>query len=155
MLFQKKEHLMEEDSRTKIKVAGVILHRDGKALLQHRDDIPTIYWPGAWAIFGGMVEEGETPEEAVRREMMEELSLALEGPLDLIEHQVDEQRERYFYASPLLVPLEALRLQEGQGMALLTLDELKDYPVIPLHLKILEAYFKKSLAPAGQSETSP
>jgi predicted NUDIX family NTP pyrophosphohydrolase len=36
---------------------------------------------GAWAIPKGLVEEGETPEQAARREFAEELGFPAEGPL--------------------------------------------------------------------------
>jgi predicted NUDIX family NTP pyrophosphohydrolase len=36
---------------------------------------------GAWAIPKGVVEEGETPEQAARREFAEEVGTAPEGPL--------------------------------------------------------------------------
>jgi 8-oxo-dGTP pyrophosphatase MutT (NUDIX family) len=54
-------------------VCGVIVLRpDGAALLQHRDDIPTINDPGLWVIPGGHVEPGETVMEAAVREVEEE-----------------------------------------------------------------------------------
>ena len=124
-------------------VAGVILVREGAVLLQHRDDIPTIRFPGSWAIFGGHVEAGETPEAAARREVEEELCFRLEGPLTLIHHAryPEEGRERFFFAAELPVPLSALTLCEGQGMALLRPDEFAHYPLVPLHREILERYF--------------
>jgi 8-oxo-dGTP pyrophosphatase MutT (NUDIX family) len=120
-----------------VRVAGVVLHRDGCVLLQHRDDRPDIVWPGAWAIFGGHLEGEESPEEGARREIEEELGLRLEGPLPLIHHDIRGNRERFFYAAALAVELEELTLNEGQGMALLTRDELDTYPVVPIHREIL------------------
>src|SRR5690242_11784740 len=96
-----------------IRVAGVILHRDGKVLLQHRDDDPAIIAPGKWAIFGGHIEPGEEPVAAARREIEEELGLLLEGELRLLYHADSEGRERFFFSAPLTVPLEALTLREG------------------------------------------
>lgn len=119
----------------------MILHREGKVLLQHRDDKPEIVWPGAWAIFGGHVEHGEEPEAAARREMEEELGLRLEGPLPLLYHEVRDGRERFMYTAPLTVPLEELVLTEGQGMALLSREELDVYGVVPIHREILERFF--------------
>jgi 8-oxo-dGTP diphosphatase len=129
------------DARDLIRVACVILHRDGKVLLQHRDDIPEIRFPGHWAIFGGHVEPGETPEETAIREMEEELGLRLEGPLPLFFHHTDDSRERFVFHAPLSVGPEQLVLQEGQGMALLGPDELDDRLVIPVHREILSQFF--------------
>lgn len=54
-------------------VCGVIVLRaDGAALLQHRDDIPTINDPGLWVIPGGHVEPGESPVAGAVREVEEE-----------------------------------------------------------------------------------
>jgi 8-oxo-dGTP diphosphatase len=130
-------------SETPRRVAGVILYRDGRVLLQHRDNKPSIRWPGAWAIFGGHVEDRETPEEGARREIEEELELRLEGALRLVYHSVREDRERFFFAAPLPVPPEALTLHEGQGMALFSREELDRCLVVPLHKEILETFFRQ------------
>jgi 8-oxo-dGTP pyrophosphatase MutT (NUDIX family) len=54
-------------------VAGVVLLRgDGAALLQLRDDIPTIQDPGIWVVPGGHIESGETAAEGACREFLEE-----------------------------------------------------------------------------------
>jgi 8-oxo-dGTP diphosphatase len=126
------------------RIAGVILYRDGKVLLQHRDDDPAIISPGKWAIFGGHVEEREDPEEAARREIAEELGLRLEGDLQFVLHTVSEERERFFFAAPLTVELDELILNEGQGMALLGPDVWDDYPIVPLHRRILEEFSERA-----------
>ncbi len=43
-------------------VAMAILYREGKFLMQLRDDIPGILYPGLWGLFGGHLELDETPE---------------------------------------------------------------------------------------------
>lgn len=45
----------------------------GRYLMQLRDDIPGILYPGCWGLFGGGIEPGETPEVAMRRELEEEI----------------------------------------------------------------------------------
>lgn len=131
-------------------VAGVILHQDGRVLLQHRDDKPEIRWPGAWAIFGGHLEDDETPEEGARREIEEELGLRLEGPMPLVYHQTVGNRERYFYAAELTVEPEALTLNEGQGMALLSREELDTHLVVPLHKEILLGFLDEQRVPTAR-----
>lgn len=49
---------------------------EGRVLLEQRADDRT------WCVLGGSMELGETPEEAVRREVLEETGLAL-GNLEL------------------------------------------------------------------------
>ncbi len=67
-------------------VAGALLvDPTGRVLLQHRDaNAPTS--PNTWATPGGHIEPPETPEEAVRRELLEELDLRLTEPLTLFRH---------------------------------------------------------------------
>jgi 8-oxo-dGTP diphosphatase len=56
-----------------VAVAGLIRDPAGKALLvRHR---PGTAWRDRWATPGGLVREGETPEEALRREVTEECGL--------------------------------------------------------------------------------
>ena len=43
-----------------IHVAIAILYQDNKFLMQLRDNIPTIAYPGYWGLFGGHLEAGET-----------------------------------------------------------------------------------------------
>jgi 8-oxo-dGTP diphosphatase len=61
-------------------LAALILYDDdNRLLLQHRtDDAPT--FPSHWSFFGGGVEPGETPTQAVTREAMEELAYASRDP---------------------------------------------------------------------------
>jgi 8-oxo-dGTP pyrophosphatase MutT (NUDIX family) len=47
--------------------------------LQHRDSFPWIWFPDHWGCFGGAVDPGEQPLDAVRRELREELELECGG----------------------------------------------------------------------------
>jgi 8-oxo-dGTP diphosphatase len=52
--------------------AGALIHRDGKLLLVRRAEEPDL---GFWSFPGGMVEVGETTEQAAVREVKEEVGL--------------------------------------------------------------------------------
>lgn len=55
------------------RIGGVVLLRDdGAALLQLRDNIPTITEPGRWVFPGGHCNAGETCHDCARREFREE-----------------------------------------------------------------------------------
>ncbi len=55
-------------------VAAGLLRRRGRGLLLHR--APTRGWyPDCWDLPRGHVEEGETPDFALRRELLEELGV--------------------------------------------------------------------------------
>ncbi len=56
--------------------AGIILiNNNNEVLLLLRDDKPEIPYPNQWDIPGGRIEDGETPDVTIRREMLEELGL--------------------------------------------------------------------------------
>ena len=104
-------------------VAIAMIECDGRWLLQLRDDIEGILYPGQWALFGGHLDPGETPEVALRRELEEEINWAGSDLAPWFELR-DEQRIRHFFRGPLAVPFGSLTLLEGQDMVLAELDEL-------------------------------
>ena len=61
-----------------IEVAQILLfdHRQ-RLLIYLRDDKQTIPFPNHWDLFGGHLEPGETPEQALVREVHEELAYDL------------------------------------------------------------------------------
>jgi len=62
-----------------IRGAGVLCMVNGRVLFLKR--APTADHPGEWCLPGGRVEDGETPEQAARREFKEETGVALKGDL--------------------------------------------------------------------------
>lgn len=60
-----------------IAVVGGIIHRDGKYLLGRRPLDKT--QGGCWEFIGGKIEPGETPEQALARECLEEIALPIRG----------------------------------------------------------------------------
>jgi 8-oxo-dGTP diphosphatase len=60
-------------ARFTVTAAAIVVNAEGKVLLlKHR------FRPGAgWGIPGGFIEAGEQPDEAVRRELLEEVGLEL------------------------------------------------------------------------------
>ena len=54
-------------------VAAILVLEDGRYVLQLRDDMEGIFYPGHWGCFGGAVDGGEAPPQALRRELKEEL----------------------------------------------------------------------------------
>jgi 8-oxo-dGTP pyrophosphatase MutT (NUDIX family) len=53
--------------------AAIIVVDDGRYLMQLRDDKAGIFYPDHWGLFGGAIEPGEDGEQALRRELVEEL----------------------------------------------------------------------------------
>lgn len=72
-------------------VAGVITNPQGEILLARRPD--HLHQGGLWEFPGGKCEKGETPEQALARELREELDLVIQQirPLIRIHHTYPEK----------------------------------------------------------------
>lgn len=68
------EYLETEGLRLRRKVRAVVLNENGEVLLVR----PHGYREGEWTLAGGGVEQGESPVEAMCRELAEELGVELE-----------------------------------------------------------------------------
>ncbi|WP_017661984.1 NUDIX hydrolase [Baaleninema simplex] len=106
-------------------VAIAILYQQGKYLLQLRDDIPDIVYPGYWAFFGGHLEANETPEVAVVRELYEEIRYRTSDVTLFDRFVFSPDVVRYVFYAPLTVTLDRLDLREGWDFALWTPDEIR------------------------------
>jgi 8-oxo-dGTP pyrophosphatase MutT (NUDIX family) len=100
----------------------------GRVLMQHRDQHAKVS-PGQWAMPGGKIEDGESPEEAARREVREETGLE-PGPLQpyLVRTRPsvttdDGEVEMHAFCGPTDARQEDVVLGEGQAMVFLTPQE--------------------------------
>jgi 8-oxo-dGTP diphosphatase len=110
-------------------VAIAILTQANQYLMQLRDPIPSIVHPGHWGMFGGHLDEGETPEEAIWRELTEEICYTPPA-LTLFCEDRDIGVVRHVFYGELTVPMSELDLQEGWDLGLLT----------PMQIEAGEAY---------------
>lgn len=122
--------------------AALLYTRDGRYLMQHRDRSPGARFPDWWCCFGGGIEEGESAEAAMRRELREEIgyearSLQLFTELSVWLPFAAPYLERILYFA---VPIRAtdvarLRQREGAAMALRRPAELAaDAKIVPWDL---------------------
>ena len=108
----------------KVEVAISILHQGGKFLMQLRDDLPHILFPGHWGFFGGHLDPGEDADAGVRRELHEEIGYVPEI-ITLFERSEDERVIRNFYYAELSVPVAQLELNEGQDLGLCSVEDIQ------------------------------
>ena len=80
------------DRSLRVVVAAVVERDDGRILLARR--LPDAHLGGLWEFPGGAVEDGETPEEALARELVEELGvrITVAEPVTFAFHR-DEHRD--------------------------------------------------------------
>ncbi len=114
---------LTHDARPAAAVA--ILYQNQKFLLQLRDDNPQILYPGHWAFFGGHIEPGEQPEQAVQRELQEEIGYRPPQVHHFCSYLTDAQIIRHVFYAPLLIEVKDLQLNEGQDLGLSTIEEVR------------------------------
>jgi 8-oxo-dGTP pyrophosphatase MutT (NUDIX family) len=126
----------------------LIVTDDLRLLLHKRDDIPGIPHPGRWAGFGGAVEEGESVEQALRREVKEETGVDVVDPKFLaeeVDHEGDGRLVSLFYVIGSIDPSD-IDLHEGVGIGHFAVDELGDLDVSPFVRRAIGSHLVEVLA---------
>ena len=121
-------------------VSAILMNGDGRILLQHRDDNPNIRYPGHWALFGGSIEDGESPYAAAGREILEETGYNVEN-LGLFREFVQNNKREFAFVGEIDAALAELSLNEGQGMDFVAPAELRKLLIRPDDKQTLKAYF--------------
>ena len=93
-------------------------------LMQLRDQVPNIVFPGHWGLFGGHLEPGETPEVALKRELQEEIGYSVSQCQKFGCYNTSKVIRHVFY-SPLSVSIQELVLTEGWDLDLLTPEDIQ------------------------------
>lgn len=124
----------------------ILLNPEGKILLQLRDNKKDIPFPNQWSLFGGLVDEGETPEDCVLREIREELGIVL-GKIDLvlvrIRDECGQDVEDNIFVSEVIVDDAQLELAEGADMKWFSTYEIQATDVVPHFKSVLINYCSK------------
>ena len=118
--------------------AVALIDADGRILLAQRPEGKSL--AGLWEFPGGKVEQGETPEIALIRELQEELGIntwsSCLAPLTFASHSYED-----FH---LLMPLFACRRWEGtpqpresQTLKWVHARDLRDYPLPPADIPLI------------------
>ena len=118
--------------------AVALIDADGRVLLAKRPEGKTL--AGLWEFPGGKVEEGERPEDALIRELKEELGIDVEhsclAPLTFASHAYEN-----FH---LLMPLYVCRrwrgipqALEGQELKWVRAKDLRNFPMPPADLPLI------------------
>jgi 8-oxo-dGTP diphosphatase len=121
-------------------VAVALVDADGRVLIAQRPEGKAL--AGLWEFPGGKIEPGERPEEALIRELREELDIEVKAPclapLTFASHAYDD-----FH---LLMPLYVcrkwqgfVRAREGQALKWVEPRRLRDYPMPPADAPLIPA----------------
>ena len=119
-------------------VAAIIYDSEGRIFATQRGYGDYKDW---WEFPGGKMEAGETPEEALKREIQEELSteISVDEFLCTVEYDYPVFHiTMHCYLCSLLT--ESLHLNEHEAARWLTKDELDSVQWLPADLEVIKAY---------------
>jgi 8-oxo-dGTP pyrophosphatase MutT (NUDIX family) len=104
-------------------VAALLVREDGRYVMQLRDAKPDIFFPDHWGCFGGAVDAGERPDEALRRELREELEYEIPSAREFTRFEFDFRNVghpktcRIYYEVPVShAAWSRFRLHEGADL---------------------------------------
>jgi len=126
---------MDEQKKT-INVVAAIIIKDGSLFATQRGYGE---WKDWWEFPGGKIEQGETPKEALKREIREELTteICIEEFLCTVEYDYPKYHlTMHCYICSLLT--EALHLNEHEAARWLKNDELDSVKWLPADVKVVE-----------------
>jgi 8-oxo-dGTP diphosphatase len=130
-------------------IAAIILENDkGEFLLYLRDNKPDIPFPDHWDLIGGHVEEGETPEEALIREVKEELDIDLKDYTFYKKYECltgdAYENIKYIYYGKINLPIEEITLLEGVRSQYFSREEIPDIKFANILKSIVMNYIADS-----------
>jgi 8-oxo-dGTP diphosphatase len=131
------------------KIAAIIFENDkNEILLYLRDNKPGIPFPNHWDLIGGHIEGDETPEEALIREVKEELDIDLKEYAFYKEYECltgdAYENIKYIYTGRLNVPIEEITLLEGDHARFFRRDEIPHVQFANILKKVVMDYIDDS-----------
>lgn len=125
-------------------VVAVIVNTDDKILLLKRADVEKIWMPNKWALVGGGIEKGESPEEAIKREIMEETQLEVEKLVNCITIQrFKDSIETIFACRYNGEPTDVTLNEEHSNYGWYDVDEMNFLDTVPQLMETITLVFEK------------
>jgi len=124
--------------------AGILLlNSNNQVLLLLRDNKIDIPFPGMWDIIGGGVEENESPEQALRREIAEELGITNLGEIELFKVFTLEKITHFIFWKKIDLKPAEINLMEGQKIEYFDFNRIKETEMAFGFNKVLEDFYKE------------
>ncbi|WP_256386609.1 NUDIX domain-containing protein [Hydrocoleum sp. CS-953] len=122
----------------------MLFNSNKQILLVLRDDKNYIPFPNTWNLLGGFLENDESPEECIRREIREEIEIEL-GNINFFQKYNIYDREHYIFWKQIDLDLTQTKLNEGQRLAYFRKDELDKHQLAFQCNYILNDFFSQIL----------
>jgi 8-oxo-dGTP diphosphatase len=129
----------------KLVVAALIVSSRGEVLLTQRREDQDL--PLSWEFPGGKIEPGESPVDALRREIREELGVAVEvGRVwEVLHHRYPRYDVTMIVYRCALPEGAAPRAVEVRDLAWVTPAALGDYPILPADAPLVARLAREGL----------
>lgn len=129
----------------KCKGTSIVFVNDKRhVLLLLRDNKPDIPYPDTWDVPGGHVDNGETPEQFIVREMREEMGIELKDFQLFSTSEFDDRIEYIFWKSEDL-DINDIKLTEGQRLRWFSEDEVYRTVLAYGFNRIMADFFKSEI----------
>lgn len=124
-----------------IEVVGAIIKDGDKYLIGQRPAQKS--QGGLWEFMGGKIESGETPEEALKRECLEELALEIENEriIDSVVHEYPEKTIRLTLIECNPKNGSVPQALEHQAIKWVTLEEMNTLEFAPADQELVNRIF--------------
>jgi 8-oxo-dGTP diphosphatase len=123
------------------RVVAALIEQDSKILLARRQEGQSN--AGFWEFPGGKIEPGESPEESLRREIIEELGLEIQvGPFVAANQFQYKDFKIELLAYLAHSPVGEVTLAVHDRIAWVTPGELLEYRLTPADIPIAERYLE-------------
>jgi len=117
----------------------VLINLQEKVLLQLRAS--HVKHGDMWGFWGGYVEKDETPDQAIVREVKEEIDFDIEE-YTKIEERIEDGQRRIWYMGEVISDMKKLQLFEGQDWGFFTYKETKKLKMSKNTRNMLKRIFK-------------
>lgn len=134
-----------------IQSAHAVLLLGEKYILQLRDNKATIAAPGQWSLFGGLRRASETPFDAIKREIYEELSI---NPpklrylwfSDYFSAFEKEIIRTWFFVSDVSAVWHGHELREGQAVRVFGFEQIHSLEMPPVMRQTIERFQRRAVS---------
>jgi 8-oxo-dGTP diphosphatase len=123
-------------------VTIIIVNGDNKFLLLKRADVSEIWMPNKWALAGGRIEKGESPEKAIKREVLEETGLEIESIIKAFSIIRDNNIEHLYACRYEGDPTDVKLNKEHVKYGWYGVDEVTYLDTVPHLIEFLTMTFK-------------
>lgn len=121
-------------------VAGILKKNDKIMIARKREGKPLA---GMWEFPGGKIEEGETPEESLVRELMEEMKIKVKV-LDYVDESIYDYGDNVVSLKGYVVQIEEgeIVLSDHDKYEWVSPEEAYEYGLAPADVPLLDKYIE-------------